>query len=50
MRIQEVKTKEDFVKFVKYAVKRKEEYLELRRNGATREELREHGFETLRVC
>lgn len=44
------KTKEDFVQFVKNAAKRKQEYIECRRNGATAEELKAKGFEALKVC
>lgn len=43
-------TKEEFVEFVKYAVRRKEEYKELRRNGATAAELEARGFGTVRTC
>ena len=52
MGIAEVKfkTKEDFVKFVKNAARRKQEYIECRRNGATVEELKAKGFGTMKVC
>ncbi len=44
------KTKEDFVQFVKNAAKRKREYIDCRRNGATAEELKAKGFEALKIC
>ena len=47
---EKFKTKEDFVQFVKNAAKRKQEYIECRRNGATAEELKAKGFEALKVC
>lgn len=52
MSIADIKfnTKEDFVAFVKKAARRKEEYRECRRNGATPEELRAKGFGTILIC
>ncbi len=44
------KTKEDFVQFVKYASRRKQEFMECRRNGATAEELEAKGFGTIKIC
>lgn len=52
MSIADIKfqTKEDFVQFVKYAARRKQEYMECRRNGATVEELEAKGFGTIKIC
>lgn len=52
MNITELKfeTKEEFVQFVKYAVRRKQEYKECRRNGATAAELEARGFGTVKIC
>lgn len=44
------KTKEDFVQFVKKAARRKQEYMECRRNGATVADLEAKGFGTIKVC
>lgn len=44
------KTKEDFVQFVKYAARRKQEYMEYRRKGATAAELEAKGFGTIKTC
>lgn len=52
MSISDIKfnTKDDFIAFVKNAARRKEEYRECRRNGATSEELRAKGFGTIQIC
>ena len=44
------KSKEDFKQFVKKAAKRKQEYKECRRNGASVAELNAKGFGTLKIC
>lgn len=42
-----IESRDDFVAFVRTASRRKKEYLELRKSGASQQEMESHGFKTL---